>query len=87
MASAFTTGGLTRCLCRALAARFEAGMASINDLTSTYMCQSLPFGGVKQSGFDRFAGRCLLLALHGVCWSDLHGSEMHAKLAISLRAK
>ena len=27
-------------------------MASINDFASTYMCQSLPFGGVKESGFD-----------------------------------
>ena len=31
-------------------------MSSINDFATTYMCQSLPFGGVKQSGFDRFGG-------------------------------
>lgn len=31
-------------------------MTSINDFATTYMCQSLPFGGVKDSGFDRFAG-------------------------------
>ena len=31
-------------------------MSSINDFATTYMCQSLPCGGVKQSGFDRFAG-------------------------------
>ena len=31
-------------------------MTSINDFCSTYMAQSLPFGGVKESGFDRFAG-------------------------------
>lgn len=31
-------------------------MTSINDFATTYMCQSLPFGGVKESGFDRFAG-------------------------------
>ena len=32
------------------------GMTSINDFATTYMCQSLPFGGVKHSGFGRFAG-------------------------------
>mgnify|MGYP001810783491 CR=1 FL=1 len=25
-------------------------MTSINDFATTYMCQSLPFGGVKHSG-------------------------------------
>jgi acyl-CoA reductase-like NAD-dependent aldehyde dehydrogenase len=32
-------------------------MTTINDFCATYMAQSLPFGGVKESGFDRFAGR------------------------------
>lgn len=41
---------------RAIAARLEAGMSSINDFATTYMCQGLPFGGVKESGFGRFAG-------------------------------
>lgn len=41
---------------RRIGERLEAGMTSINDFATTYMCQSLPFGGVKQSGFDRFAG-------------------------------
>lgn len=41
---------------RALAGRLEAGMTSINDFNATYMCQSLPFGGVKMSGFGRFGG-------------------------------
>uniref|UniRef100_A0A383W5Q6 Aldehyde dehydrogenase domain-containing protein n=1 Tax=Tetradesmus obliquus TaxID=3088 RepID=A0A383W5Q6_TETOB len=41
---------------RAIASRLEAGMSSINDFNATYMCQGLPFGGVKQSGFGRFAG-------------------------------
>ena len=31
-------------------------MVTINDFATTYMCQSLPFGGVKESGFGRFAG-------------------------------
>ena len=34
----------------------QTGMVSINDFAATYMCQSLPFGGVKDSGFGRFAG-------------------------------
>lgn len=41
---------------RAIAAQLEAGMTSINDFNATYMCQGLPFGGVKFSGFGRFAG-------------------------------
>ena len=49
---------------RALAARLEAGMSSVNDFASTYMAQSLPFGGVKESGFDRFAG---VEGLRGCC--------------------
>ena len=41
-------------------------MTSINDFATTYMCQSLPFGGVKESGFDRFAG---IEGLRGMCIS------------------
>lgn len=34
-----------------------AGMSAVNDLEGcTYMSQSLPFGGCKKSGYDRFAG-------------------------------
>lgn len=39
-------------------------MTSINDFATTYMCQSLPFGGIKHSGFDRFAG---VEGLRGLC--------------------
>lgn len=49
---------------RSIAARLEAGMSSINDFAATYMAQSLPFGGVKESGFDRFAG---VEGLRGMC--------------------
>jgi acyl-CoA reductase-like NAD-dependent aldehyde dehydrogenase len=49
---------------RAIAARLEAGMSSVNDFATTYMAQSLPFGGVKESGFDRFAG---VEGLRGCC--------------------
>ncbi|KAK9825118.1 hypothetical protein WJX74_010698 [Apatococcus lobatus] len=41
---------------RNLGSRIEAGMTSINDFAATYMSQSLPFGGVKESGFGRFGG-------------------------------
>lgn len=49
---------------RGIASRLEAGMSSINDFAATYMAQSLPFGGVKESGFDRFAG---VEGLRGMC--------------------
>lgn len=39
-----------------IASQIHCGVAAINDFASTYMCQSLPFGGVKESGFGRFAG-------------------------------
>ena len=35
-----------------LGQQLEAGMTSVNDFCSTYMAQSLPFGGVKESDFD-----------------------------------
>lgn len=41
---------------RSIASRIYCGFAVINDFASSYMCQSLPFGGVKNSGFGRFAG-------------------------------
>jgi acyl-CoA reductase-like NAD-dependent aldehyde dehydrogenase len=34
----------------------RVGMANVNDFGVNYLCQSLPFGGVRQSGSDRFAG-------------------------------
>ncbi|KAG5496743.1 hypothetical protein JIQ42_03576 [Leishmania sp. Namibia] len=42
---------------QAIADRIRTGMVNINDFGINYLCQSLPFGGVKISGFDRFAGR------------------------------
>ncbi|KAG6664186.1 aldehyde dehydrogenase 22A1 isoform X1 [Carya illinoinensis] len=41
---------------REIASQIHCGVAAINDFASNYMCQSLPFGGVKHSGFGRFAG-------------------------------
>lgn len=49
---------------RRIASQLQVGMTSINDFAATYMAQSLPFGGVKQSGFDRFGG---VEGLRGLC--------------------
>lgn len=48
-----------------VASQLVAGMSSVNDLEGcTYMSQSLPFGGCKKSGYDRFAGP---EGLRGLC--------------------
>jgi hypothetical protein len=48
-----------------IASQLVAGMSAVNDLEgSTYMSQSLPFGGCKKSGYDRFAGP---EGLRGLC--------------------
>lgn len=40
---------------KSVADRLNAGMSAINDLEGcTYMSQSLPFGGCKKSGYDRW---------------------------------
>ncbi|XP_050218007.1 aldehyde dehydrogenase 22A1 [Mercurialis annua] len=39
-----------------ITSQIHCGVAAVNDFASSYMCQSLPFGGVKDSGFGRFAG-------------------------------
>lgn len=49
---------------RRIAKQLKTGMSSVNDFAATYMAQSLPFGGVKYSGFDRFAG---VEGLRGMC--------------------
>mmetsp|Transcript_17514 Transcript_17514/g.52682 ORF Transcript_17514/g.52682 Transcript_17514/m.52682 type:complete len:610 (-) Transcript_17514:55-1884(-) len=48
-----------------ICAKLEAGMSSVNDVEgTTYLSQSLPFGGFKDSGFGRFAGP---EGLRGLC--------------------
>lgn len=48
-----------------IASQLVAGMSAVNDLEGcTYMNQSLPFGGCKKSGYDRFAGP---EGLRGLC--------------------
>mmetsp|Transcript_14722 Transcript_14722/g.31381 ORF Transcript_14722/g.31381 Transcript_14722/m.31381 type:complete len:657 (+) Transcript_14722:122-2092(+) len=40
----------------AIGSQFNTGMFTANDFGVNYLIQSLPFGGVKESGFGRFAG-------------------------------
>uniref|UniRef100_A0A6B2L1U5 Cyclic nucleotide-binding domain-containing protein n=1 Tax=Arcella intermedia TaxID=1963864 RepID=A0A6B2L1U5_9EUKA len=50
---------------KAISSQLVAGMSAVNDLEGcTYMSQSLPFGGCKKSGYDRFAGP---EGLRGLC--------------------
>lgn len=50
---------------RRIGRQLNAGMQACNDLEGcTYMNQSLPFGGCKKSGYDRFAGP---EGLRGLC--------------------
>ncbi|RKP23071.1 aldehyde dehydrogenase [Syncephalis pseudoplumigaleata] len=52
-----------------MARQLRVGMCNINDFAVNYLCQSLPFGGVGESGFDRFGGveglrgNCLVRAM------------------------
>ena len=48
-----------------IAKHVRSGMVTINDFGCNYLIQSLPFGGVKESGFDRFAGK---EGLRGCCF-------------------
>lgn len=41
---------------RAVGQRIASGFLSHNDFATTYLCQSLPMGGMKMSGFGKFAG-------------------------------
>lgn len=42
----------------------QVGMVNVNDFGINYLCQSMPFGGNKDSGSDRFAG---IEGLRGCC--------------------
>ncbi|KAI0559601.1 Aldehyde dehydrogenase [Gracilaria domingensis] len=44
--------------------KLRVGMSNVNDFATNYLCQSMPFGGTKQSGSDRFAG---IEGLRGCC--------------------
>lgn len=40
-----------------MAHKIYAGMSAVNDFGTGYLVQDMPFGGVKLSGFSRFAGK------------------------------
>lgn len=42
----------------------RVGMGNVNDFATNYLCQSMPFGGTKESGSDKFAG---IEGLRGCC--------------------
>lgn len=58
--SQFGLGSSVYCLDRkrglSIGQQIRSGMCCINDFGSNYLVQALPFGGVKHSGFGRFAG-------------------------------
>lgn len=47
-------------------AALRVGMGNVNDFATNYLCQSMPFGGTKESGSDKFAG---IEGLRGCCIS------------------
>ncbi|KAJ3072060.1 Meiotic Sister-Chromatid recombination aldehyde dehydrogenase [Podochytrium sp. JEL0797] len=47
---------LNYALAEKMCKQINAGSCNINGWGFSYLCQSLPFGGVKHSGFDRFGG-------------------------------
>ena len=49
---------------RRVGKQISAGMLACNDFATCYMCQSLPMGGLKDSGFGKFAG---VEGLRGLC--------------------
>ncbi|KAL7468024.1 hypothetical protein ACHAXS_008249 [Conticribra weissflogii] len=54
LGSSVYSASKTRAL--AIGSQFQTGMFTANDFGVNYLIQSLPFGGVKESGFGRFAG-------------------------------
>lgn len=47
--------------------RLRVGMCNVNDFAANYLCQSMPFGGTRDSGIDKFAG---IEGLRGCCLSQ-----------------
>lgn len=54
LGSSVYSGNKSRAM--AIGSRIRSGMFTANDFGVNYLIQSLPFGGVNESGFDRFAG-------------------------------
>ena len=78
LSSCAFSGNATRA--KKIASQLVAGMSAVNDLEGcTYMSQSLPFGGSKKSGYDRFAGPeglrglCMIRFFHSKQFTTTHG--------------
>ncbi|BEJ11711.1 hypothetical protein CspHIS471_0201710 [Cutaneotrichosporon sp. HIS471] len=57
--------GASRKECMHVAQSLQCGMVSLNDFGVFYLNQDMPFGGVKASGYGRFAGP---EGLRGLCY-------------------
>lgn len=62
LGSSIFSGNRTRA--NKILSALRVGMGNINDFGTNYLCQSMPFGGTKESGSDRFAG---IEGLRGCC--------------------
>ena len=52
-------------------------MLASNDFATCYMCQSLPMGGLKESGFGKFAGveglrDCCVAKVRSIKYNRVH---------------
>ncbi|TIB81600.1 putative meiotic recombination-related protein [Wallemia mellicola] len=56
--------GNNKAECRLVSENLKCGMVSLNDFGVFYLNQSMPFGGVKSSGYGRFGGP---EGLQGLC--------------------
>lgn len=55
----------------------RVGMCNVNDFATSYLCQSMPFGGTKDSGSDKFAG---IEGLRGCCITKATTTDRFAKI-------
>ncbi|KAK4537917.1 hypothetical protein CDCA_CDCA15G3942 [Cyanidium caldarium] len=71
----------------------RVGMVNVNDFGVNYLCQSLPFGGAKASGSDRFAGAeglrgcCLMKSVTADRWPGWLRTRIPAPLQYPVPAQ
>ena len=63
--------------------KMDAGMLACNDFATCYMCQSLPMGGLKDSGFGKFAG---VEGLRGLCVAKVAHHDRTPRAPVGPRA-
>ncbi|OMJ24936.1 putative aldehyde dehydrogenase-like protein [Smittium culicis] len=76
--SVFTSDKL---LGRQIAMSLKCGMVNNNDFAVNYLCQSLPFGGIGNSGFGRFAGNEGLLSM---CYQKSYTEDIFSSISTSI---